>query len=71
MIPAPPPRDLCARDMRLADKQCTQSEKATYNRMHGQLNWIVLHTSPDCINAVHDRSYHIQNPSHLDLLANR
>jgi hypothetical protein len=66
MIPAPPPRELCARDMRLADEQCTELEKATYNRMHGQLNWI-LHTSPDFMNAVHDRSYHLQNPSHLDL----
>lgn len=66
MIPAPPPRDLSARDLGLSNVPCSIAEKALYQRIFGQLQWIT-HTAPDFIPAVHDRSYHLQQPSHLDL----
>jgi hypothetical protein len=66
IIPAPPPRLSSARDQRLANMLCTPSEKATYLRIFGQLQWIT-HTAPDFLYAVHDLSYHLQSPSHLDL----
>ena len=66
MIPAPPPRCLSAHDTRLAEIPCTAVEKASYLRIFGQLQWIT-HTAPDFMTAIHDLSYKLHNPSHLDL----
>jgi len=66
MIPATPPRELSARDLCLSNVLCTIAEKALYQRIFGQLQSII-HTAPDFIPAVHDRSYHLQQPSHLYL----
>jgi hypothetical protein len=66
MIPAPPPRDLSAHDTQLQLILCTPSEKASYLRIFGQLQWIT-HTAPDLMKAIHALSYKLNAPSHLDL----
>ena len=66
MIPAPPPRDLSAHDNNLQTIKCTPLEKTLYLRIFGQLQWIT-HTAPDFLMAIHDLSYKLNDPSHLDL----
>jgi len=55
MIPAPPPRDLSARDLGLSNSPCSIAEKALYQRIFGQLQ-LIIHTAPDFIPAVYDQS---------------
>jgi hypothetical protein len=65
VIPAQPRHDLGIADTKLSATPSSLEEIETYNRKHGQLNWL-LHTAPDFEQACNDCSRHLKNPSLYD-----
>jgi hypothetical protein len=65
VIPAQPRHVLGIADTKLSTTPSSLAEIATYNRKHGQLNWL-LHTAPDFEQACNECSRHLKSPTLYD-----